>query len=138
MKNQGQIMKPEHTEKNTVVEQDVSSIERQTYTIEEAAKILGICRAVAYRKGVLPTLRVGGRRLVPRRALERTLAETHGQRDEAALPPGKEYGTAGQGLRQHKRRCGLQTRRLRRKGRVRNFLIGEATMKAAATSKRVA
>lgn len=50
--------------------------ERQTYTIEEAAKILGICRAVAYRKGVLPTIRVAGRRLVPKRALERMLAKT--------------------------------------------------------------
>jgi Helix-turn-helix domain len=53
--------------------QEVSSIERQTYTVEEAAKILGICRAVAYRKGVLPTVRIAGRKLVPRRALERLL-----------------------------------------------------------------
>jgi hypothetical protein len=54
------------------------SLDRQTFTIEEAAKILGICRAVAYRKGVLPTVRVAGRRLVPRKALERMLAETGG------------------------------------------------------------
>jgi excisionase family DNA binding protein len=52
------------------------SLERQTYTIEEAAKILGICRAVAYRKGVLPTIRVGNRRLVPKLAIQRMLAET--------------------------------------------------------------
>ena len=51
-------------------------LERQTYTIEEAARILGICRTLAYRKGVLPTVRVAGRRLVPKRALERMLAET--------------------------------------------------------------
>jgi hypothetical protein len=51
-------------------------LERQTYTIEEAAKILGICRTVAYRKGVLPTVRIAGRRLVPKRAIERMLAET--------------------------------------------------------------
>jgi hypothetical protein len=57
------------------IEQDVNPIERQTYTIGEAARILGICRAVAYRPGVLPTVRVGGRRLVPRKALERMLAE---------------------------------------------------------------
>ena len=50
--------------------------ERQTYTIEEAAQILGICRAVAYRKGVLPTVKIAGRRLVPKLALERMLAET--------------------------------------------------------------
>jgi len=52
------------------------ALERQTYTIEEAAQILGICRALAYRKGVLPTVQVAGRRLVPRRALERMLSET--------------------------------------------------------------
>jgi hypothetical protein len=61
-------LKPEHED----------SLDRQTFTIEEAAKILGICRAVAYRKGVLPTVRVAGRRLVPRKALERMLAETGG------------------------------------------------------------
>jgi hypothetical protein len=52
------------------------SLERQTYTIEEAAKILGICRAVAYRKGVLPTVKIAGRRLVPKLALDRMLAKT--------------------------------------------------------------
>ena len=46
----------------------------RNYTIEEAAKILGICRTVAYRKGVLPTVRIAGRLLVPKRALERLLA----------------------------------------------------------------
>jgi hypothetical protein len=51
-------------------------LERQTYTIEEAAKILGICRAVAYRKGVLPTVKIAGRRLVPRAALDRMLTKT--------------------------------------------------------------
>lgn len=55
--------------------EEVSPIVRQTYTIEEAAKILGICRAVAYRKGVLPTVKIAGRRLVPKRALERMLAK---------------------------------------------------------------
>jgi Helix-turn-helix domain len=51
-------------------------LERQTYTIEEAAKILGICRAVAYRKGVLPTVQIAGRRLVPKAALDRMLTKT--------------------------------------------------------------
>jgi Helix-turn-helix domain len=50
--------------------------ERQTYTIDEAAKILGICRALAYRKGVLPTVKIAGRRLVPKVALDRILAKT--------------------------------------------------------------
>jgi hypothetical protein len=74
-----------YKEKGQVMETDLPKIhkpdqelmaERQTYTIGEAAKILGICRAVAYRKGVLPTIRIAGRRLVPKRALERMLAET--------------------------------------------------------------
>ena len=56
--------------------QEGVSLERQTYTIEEAAKIFGICRAVAYRKGVLPTIRIGNRRLVPKRAIQRLLVET--------------------------------------------------------------
>jgi hypothetical protein len=68
-------MKPKPLQK-TPADQRVSDTDRQTYTIEEAAKILGICRALAYRKGVLPTVRVAGRRLVPKRALERMLAET--------------------------------------------------------------
>jgi hypothetical protein len=59
----------------TILAREVSSLERQTYTIEEATKILGICRAVAYRKGVLPTIKVAGRRLVPKRAIERMLAD---------------------------------------------------------------
>jgi hypothetical protein len=69
-------MRPELPGRNPLSGEGVSPVERQTYTIEEAAKILGICRAVAYRRGVLPTVRVAGRRLVPRRALERMLPET--------------------------------------------------------------
>jgi hypothetical protein len=61
------------TKRETV--QGDTNLERQTYTIEEAAKILGICRAVAYRKGVLPTVRIAGRLLVPKRALDRMLSE---------------------------------------------------------------
>jgi excisionase family DNA binding protein len=64
------------TRKKTKQNQVIIRIERQTYTVEEAATILGISRAVAYRSGVLPTVKVAGRRLVPRRALERLLAET--------------------------------------------------------------
>jgi hypothetical protein len=68
-------MRPRRALKNSYLEQEVS-LARQTYTVEEAAKILGICRAVAYLKGVSPTVRIAGRRLVPKRALERMLAET--------------------------------------------------------------
>ena len=66
-------MTRELADKNPGVDHEVNPVERQTYTIEEAAKILGICRAVAYRKGVLPTVRIAGRRLVPKLALERML-----------------------------------------------------------------
>ena len=70
-------MKRTSLEKTAAAAQSVTtSLERQTYTIEEAAKILGICRAVAYRKGVLPTVKVAGRRLVPKLALDRLLAKT--------------------------------------------------------------
>ena len=67
-------MRLERSRRNPPAGRGVSAVERQTYTIEEAAKILGICRAVAYRKGVLPTIRIAGGRLIPRRALERLLA----------------------------------------------------------------
>lgn len=59
---------------------DLTSLRKETLTVEEAARILGIGRQVAYaqaRKGWLgpvPVLRVGKRLLVPRRALERALA----------------------------------------------------------------
>ena len=47
---------------------------RLTYTVEEAAKALGISRGLAYemvREGRLPALRLGQRRLIiPRVALE--------------------------------------------------------------------
>lgn len=47
-----------------------------TLTVPEAAKALGISRALAYesaRTGDLPTVRFGRRLLVPRAALDRVL-----------------------------------------------------------------
>jgi hypothetical protein len=64
-----------YEDKKIEPDQCLKGVERQTYTIEEAAKILGICRALAYRKGVLPTVQIAGRRLVPKRALDRMLNE---------------------------------------------------------------
>jgi len=66
----------EHENEKALGPQASGAPERQTYSIEEAAKILGISRAVAYRKGVLPTVRIAGRRLVPKKALEQMLSET--------------------------------------------------------------
>jgi excisionase family DNA binding protein len=51
-------------------------IERQTLTVEEAARVLGISRSSAYeavRRGDLPTVKIGRRYVVPRVALERLL-----------------------------------------------------------------
>jgi excisionase family DNA binding protein len=51
-----------------------STQERLTLTVEEAATLLGISRALAYeaaKRGDIPTLRIGRRILVPKAALQR-------------------------------------------------------------------
>jgi excisionase family DNA binding protein len=63
-------------------------MERQTYTIDEAARILGIGRNAGYlaaRSGALPVLRMGKRLLVPRAALERLLGEAKPDTDPKAI-----------------------------------------------------
>ena len=48
----------------------------RVYTLDEAAGILRICRGSAYRgakRGDIPTVKVGGRILVPAVALEKLL-----------------------------------------------------------------
>ncbi len=62
--------------------------QRLTYTVAEAARLLGISRNSAFsaaRTGALPAIRIGRRLLVPRRALERLLdgAGTRGQEPKA-------------------------------------------------------
>lgn len=50
-----------------------TEVERLTLSVEEAAVLLGISRALAYnlvRRGELPSLQLGRRVVVPRRALE--------------------------------------------------------------------
>jgi excisionase family DNA binding protein len=50
--------------------------EQRTYSVTEAARILGISRNSAYegvRRGEIPVIRVGGRILVPAAALNRLL-----------------------------------------------------------------
>ena len=47
-----------------------------TWSVEEAAGLLGISRHSAYeavRRGDIPSIQIGHRRLVPKRALERLL-----------------------------------------------------------------
>lgn len=62
-----------------------ADVERLTLSVEEAAQLLGISRALAYelvRRGELPRLRLGRRIVVPRRALEALVA---GAGDATAL-----------------------------------------------------
>lgn len=54
-----------------------SDVERLTLSVEEAALMLGISRALAYelvRRGELPRLQLGRRIVVPRQALEKLVA----------------------------------------------------------------
>lgn len=56
---------------------------RETYTLQETAKILGLGRNVAYaaaRSGELPAIRVGRRYLIPREALTRWMADAGARR----------------------------------------------------------
>jgi excisionase family DNA binding protein len=60
-----------------------SGVERLTYTVDEAGRLLGVSRNSAYqlaRTGQLPTIRLGRRLLVPKAALNRLLdnAPYHG------------------------------------------------------------
>lgn len=55
----------------------VADVQRKTYTVDQAAELLGIGRNTAYeavRRGEIPTIKIGRRLLVPRTALERMLA----------------------------------------------------------------
>lgn len=61
-----------------------------TYTVDEAAELLGIGRNGAYegvRSGQIPSIRIGKRILVPKAALERMLAGDVGNGDAAASAP---------------------------------------------------
>lgn len=61
----------------TTANSDASQNVRRTWTVDEAAEILGISRASAYayaKSGELPTIRMGRRLLVPGAGLEKLLA----------------------------------------------------------------
>ncbi len=60
-------------------------VEVRTYTVEEAAKILGIGRSLAYRlaaRGDIPALRLGSRLVITKKGLE-TFLEGKGTGEEA-------------------------------------------------------
>lgn len=63
----------------------MEQVERRTLSVSEAARVLGISRAHAYdcvRSGVLPSITLGRRVVVPRQAIEELLAR--GSSDESA------------------------------------------------------
>ena len=52
--------------------------DRLTVTVEEAARLLGVSRGLAYElvaRGQLPALRLGRRRVVPRIAIDALIAD---------------------------------------------------------------
>lgn len=59
----------------------MSDSERLTYTVEQAGKLLGLSKNVMYdavADGSLPSIRIGRRILIPKIALEATLASAVG------------------------------------------------------------
>jgi len=53
-------------------------VERQTLSVEDAARVLGLGRNSAYlavKRGEIPVIRIGHRLVVPKAALERLLAQ---------------------------------------------------------------
>ena len=61
--------------------------EKETLTVEETAKVLGIGRSLAYRMaqdGEIPTLRLGRRILIPRQAITELLGAQTAESKEPA------------------------------------------------------
>ena len=57
--------------------------DRLTYTVKECGRLLGISRQLAYEKvrtGEIPSLRMGRRLLIPRKALELLLEQVSMQK----------------------------------------------------------
>lgn len=67
---------------------------RLTYTVPEAAEVLGISKASAYaavRRREIPALRIGGRIVVPKAALAGLLAPSRWRK---VAPPAREVAVA--------------------------------------------
>jgi excisionase family DNA binding protein len=63
----------------------MSDESRLTLTVDEAGRLLGVSRMTAYaavRDGTIPSLRIGRRVLVPRKAFMEMLARPGGERVE--------------------------------------------------------
>ena len=64
------------------------TVEVQTLTVEQAAQALGICRSTAYtaiKTGVIPSIRILGRRLVPKAALDEMLRSAGSKPDNGGV-----------------------------------------------------
>ena len=56
----------------------MDSLERLTYSVDETCKLLGLSRGSAYeaiRQNQIPSIIIGRRKLIPKAALDRMLAE---------------------------------------------------------------
>jgi excisionase family DNA binding protein len=65
----------------------MSNLECLTFTVDEAAALLGLSRNLAYAavaSGEIPSVKIGRRILVPRTALERLLASAAGSKIDSA------------------------------------------------------
>jgi excisionase family DNA binding protein len=65
----------------------MSNLECLTFTVDEAAALLGLSRNLAYAgvaSGEIPSVKIGRRILVPRLALERLLASAASNKTDAA------------------------------------------------------
>ena len=64
------------------------AVERETYTIEEVAAVLGISKTHAYRmaaSGDLPAIRMGWKILIPRRIIDEMLSGEHQPKEPVVL-----------------------------------------------------
>jgi excisionase family DNA binding protein len=62
-----------------------NTLERETLTVDEAAKVLGIGRNKAYEAvhtGDIPSLRFGNRIVIPRKSIDDVLNSTNYRRQE--------------------------------------------------------
>lgn len=58
--------------------QNIPTVDKRAFHVKEAAKIYGWSRSTLYKMmsdGTLRTVKIGGRRLIPRDALEALIAE---------------------------------------------------------------
>jgi excisionase family DNA binding protein len=68
--------KPRDEEQHEQTESASAAVERLVYTVPEAGGLLGLSRNASYqaaKRGEIPTIRVGGRLIVPKVAFHRML-----------------------------------------------------------------